>query len=747
MKKIQLRLIRNKFHTDWFTTLQWRLLVVVLMLAASYTLGIIYLRHWHTVKVSESLQKRVHQDRDMFARLLELKGHSLYTFSYDYTYWDEMVTFVQQDVDSNWAEENLAESMGTYETNAIWIYDSSFSQHYFQTNLEGDDYQHLNVLPNSYQLAFVHSRFAHYFTALDGGILEIRGATIHPSSDAERTSNPAGYLFVGRLWDRAYLDKLGRLIGGHVELSNSITNPPVMAENYDSRGIVSWSHHLSNWDNQPVATLSVQVFSAEIQQQVRTTNFVHILSALLTLGLLAVVAWVLARWVAIPLRRISSSLDTEATAPIQYLFDETNELGHIARLIRRFLQQKGELVHEIEHRKRAEQEREILEAQLRRAQRLETIGTLAGGVAHDFNNILTPILGYSDMLMTRMETNNPMRSDIQHIAKAALRARDLVRQILAFSRQSEQERLPVQLHLIISEALDLIHASMPTTIEIHEELNPLSGSVMCDPSQMHQVLVNLCTNAVQAMEENGGVLEIRLSEMEVDAEFSCLHLNINEGHYARLTVTDTGCGMDRATVERIFEPFFTTKSAGKGTGLGLSVVHGIVLSHGGSITVYSEPGRGTTFHVYLPCIPDTKLRPTLTVEETPRGSERILLVDDEKEIAVMGKDMLERLGYNVTMCTKSADALEMFRADPLRFDAVVTDQTMPQMTGDRLAKEMLNLRSDIPIVMITGFSERITEETYRRHGIREFVMKPLIARDLSKAIRKAVTATAMAETA
>jgi len=386
--------------------------------------------------------------------------------------------------------------------------------------------------------------------------------------------------------------------------------------------------------------------------------------------------------------------------------------------------------------KRAEEEKEKIQAQLRQAQKMEAIGRLAGGIAHDFNNILSPILGYTDMALEDIPQDSRARTDLEHVIKAAKRAKALVQQILIFSRQDEQERKPVQIHLIIREALKLLQASLPSNIEIRQNIDTESGAVLADPTQIHQVIMNLCTNAYHAMRESGGVMTISLAKVEVDIKFVKQHPNLHEGQYIRLSVSDTGHGMDQATMERIFDPFFTTKGMGEGTGLGLSVVHGIVSSHDGEITVYSEPGKGSTFHVYLPRADGDVEQEVSRDEPIPKGKERVLFVDDEKEIAVMAKEMLERFGYKVTLKTSSIEALKAFRTHPNKFDIIITDQTMPHMTGTQLAKELMNIRTDIPIILTTGFSEMITPEKAKEMGIREYIMKPIVARDLGKIIRE-----------
>jgi PAS domain S-box-containing protein len=381
-------------------------------------------------------------------------------------------------------------------------------------------------------------------------------------------------------------------------------------------------------------------------------------------------------------------------------------------------------------------ERKRLEIQLRQAQKMEAIGTLAGGIAHDFNNILMAMLGYAEMAKIDLHEDSTAFTDLEEVLKAGRRAKDLVWQILAFSRQIERERKPVTLHPVIKEALKLLRASLPSTIEIRKEIDTNCGSVLADPTQIHQVLMNLCSNAHHAMREKGGVLGVELRAVEVDADMARAVPNLHEGRYVRLTVSDTGYGMDRSTMERIFEPFFTTKGVGEGTGMGLATVHGIVTSHGGAITVYSEPSKGSTFRVYLPRL-ETEDRAARSQEEPiPRGEERILFVDDEEPLARLGKQMLERLGYDVTVRTSSIEALEAFRANPHRFDLVIADQTMPNMTGIELADEMMRIRPDIPVVLATGFSETVSPERAKQIGIREYVMKPVATRELAELTRR-----------
>jgi signal transduction histidine kinase/ActR/RegA family two-component response regulator len=386
--------------------------------------------------------------------------------------------------------------------------------------------------------------------------------------------------------------------------------------------------------------------------------------------------------------------------------------------------------------KRRESEQQRLEEQLRHAQKIEAIGTLSGGIAHDFNNILGIIVGYTDLALLEVPEGTSLWRKLNEVIKASSRAKDLVNQILTFSRQREQERRPIQISFIIKEVLKMLRASLPTTIEIRKNINAGLGMVLSDPTQIHQVLMNLCTNAAHAMREKGGVLEVTLSDIDIDSEAAAQHLDLPPGQYQKLMVSDTGHGMDAKVMERIFEPFFTTKGPGEGTGMGLSVVHGIVKSLGGEITVKSRPGEGSTFEIFLPRIKSEIFEEPEDVALPPHGNERILFVDDEEALVGIGQQMLENLGYDVVARTSSIEALNAFRAKPDKFDLLISDVTMPNMTGPELAKAVLHIRPDIPIILCTGFSDSISKEKAKAIGIQEFIMKPIVQREIADVIRR-----------
>ncbi|MBU0464621.1 MAG: response regulator [Proteobacteria bacterium] len=367
---------------------------------------------------------------------------------------------------------------------------------------------------------------------------------------------------------------------------------------------------------------------------------------------------------------------------------------------------------------------------------MESIGTLAGGIAHDFNNILFPILGYAEMLLEDIPEDSPFKDSLKGIYTSALRAKGLVKQILTFSRQDTNELKLMKMQPVVKEALKLIRSTIPTTIEIKQDINADCGVIKADPTQIHQIVMNLATNAYHAMEETGGDLKVSLKEMEFGI-LDLINPNMAPGIYACLIVSDTGVGMDKSLTDKIFDPFFTTKAIGKGTGMGLSVVHGIVTAMGGAIHVYSEPGKGTQFHVYLPVGKSlSEKQVTNSKTQIQGGTEQVLLVDDEEAILTMEKRMLERLGYQVTSRTSSLEALEAFRASPDKFDLVITDMAMPNMPGDKLSAELIKIRYDIPILLCTGFSETMSEEKALSLGIKGFLFKPIVIKDLAHKIRE-----------
>jgi PAS domain S-box-containing protein len=378
-----------------------------------------------------------------------------------------------------------------------------------------------------------------------------------------------------------------------------------------------------------------------------------------------------------------------------------------------------------------------LQTQLNQAQKMEALGTMSGGIAHDFNNILQPMLGYCEFLKEDLPADSPLHAHVDGVFMAAMRAKDLVNQILAFSRQSERQAIPVELQLVVKEAVKLCRSIISSRIDIDLDLQTDSVPILADPTQVHQIIMNLMVNAYHAMEETGGKISIRLKKIRLGEE-DLKGGALQPGRYARLSISDTGCGMTPEIIEKIFEPYFTTKPQGKGTGLGLAVAYGIIREHGGHINVYSEEGKGATFNIYLPItekdsgkLPNQKAELALAT-----GHEHILLVDDEEVVLQLGSQMLKRIGYRITTCGNGDEALAVFSENPEAFDLVITDMNMPGMAGDRLAREMIALRPDIPIIICTGFSELISGDDAKAIGVKEFLMKPVAISEMSQAVRR-----------
>jgi len=375
------------------------------------------------------------------------------------------------------------------------------------------------------------------------------------------------------------------------------------------------------------------------------------------------------------------------------------------------------------------------ESRLQHTERMESLGTLAGGIAHDFNNILSAIIGYTELSLIDADKGTLLENNLQEVNKAGTRARDLVKQILAFARQSDEEQKPLKVNIIANEVLNLIRSTIPTTIEVKENIQSHSV-IMGNQSQVHQLFMNLCTNAAQAMEDSGGILEVDLSDVKINDHLPLPISGLKPGNYLKITVSDTGPGIPPDIIDSIFEPYFTTKGVGKGTGMGLALAHGIVESYGGKITVDSELGKGAVFSIYLPITAKHTDHPSYEKEDLATGVEKILFVDDEMSIADLGRKLLERLGYHVTVRTSSVEALEAFGSKPYEFDLVITDMTMPNMTGDGLAAELIKIRPGIPIILCTGYSKRISEKSAAKIGIKAFAYKPIVIVDLAKTVRR-----------
>lgn len=426
--------------------------------------------------------------------------------------------------------------------------------------------------------------------------------------------------------------------------------------------------------------------------------------------------------------------------PVSVEYTVTGESGdrfYEARILPFGKNETIAIVRDISERRNAEEEKAKLELQLRRAQKLEAIGRLAGGIAHDFNNMLFSILGYTQLTLKKLQPESQAAKNLQEVLIAGNRAKEIVEQILIFSRWRKKEKMPVRPQQIVNEVLNLLQPSLPSNVEIQKNLDQMSPVIFADPTQIHQMLLNLTTNALHAMQTNGGVLSISVSGITLHKTPGNIRNQLPSGEYVKITISDTGHGIPIELIERIFEPFFTTKDVGEGTGLGLSVVHGIIQDHGGGIGVTSRPGAGTTFEIFIPAGNLKEKNLTEAAAETEaRGTGRVLVVDDERALALLLTEMLESLGYTVTTTTDPLHAWEIFKADPTGFDLIMTDQTMPGLRGLKLAEKIREARPDLPVILCTGFSETMTPEQALEEGCKACLIKPISIEDLSSEISR-----------
>ncbi len=435
-------------------------------------------------------------------------------------------------------------------------------------------------------------------------------------------------------------------------------------------------------------------------------------------------------------QKIKTAFERVKSGDFSYRLNGISGVKHSKIIADGFNEMAHALENQAKKQKKTQKEKDLLEERIRHYQKMEAIGTLAGGIAHDFNNVLFPIQGYAEMFLEELPKDDPKHEMAQEIFQAASRAKELIEQILTFSRQGKMKNQIVSIQIIVKEALKLLRSTIPKNIVINQYINSQCKPVFADPTNLHQVIMNLCTNAFHAVQEKGGSIDVILEEVSVMTDGQYNISGLPPGDYICLTVSDTGCGMDKNTLEQIFNPYFTTKKEGKGTGLGLSISYGIIKKLNGNIKVSSQPNKGTTFHVYLPVTSITKNREYEDNVNVEKGTERILLIDDEESIVEMETAVLQKYGYRVSAFTSSIEALNAFKKEPGSFDLVLTDMTMPDMTGDILVDHIKHIRDNIPVIICTGFSENISNGNYADKGADGFLMKPVSIDKLIGEIRK-----------
>jgi len=832
-------------------------------------------RHLEKNKLIILFQEEKEEKSKIFDKILDIKGESLSSLAYDYTYWDEMVSFLKSK-DKTWADNNLATVFATYHANYVWIYSAGFSPVYSVSNLEKTGLKTIPIDERSMKYLFRQkNRFAHFFVNTPEGLLEIRGASVHPTADKERVTEPAGYFFAGLLWDQKYINELSLLTRSDIILNN-YSHKDILDDKIEHDGI-HFFKTLYGWNREPVIVMDIVSKTSIINSLNNASNWSFLIVITYALILLILLYTSITLWIRSPLRSITMALNKDDPDYLERLKQDRSEFGHISTLINQFFAQRSELIKEIEERKYlneklekeinerkqieallresekkyrhlleiaqegiwaidgdgnttfinpkisdilgynaeemlgkkfldfieeddreyfrtnmekykktikegldceflkkegkkiytsvsmspinddkgnytgtlalvtditekrlAEEEKSKLEHQLRHSDKIRAIGTMASGIAHDFNNILVAILGYTEVMIYNTTEGSIFEKNLKEIRNACNRAINLVKQILTFSRKSEVKRIPLQISPIVKETLKLLRRLLPSTVELKEHIEENLVWIKADPTQIQQIIINLCTNAAQAMSKSSGSMEVILKNLSIQTKDITIYENMKPGTYLQLIVTDTGHGIPPEIKERIFEPYFTTKKTGEGSGMGLAVVYGIVKAYGGEITVDSNIGKGTTITICFPGVEiDDKLPEKEDLHILPGVKGKILFVDDEEiSIVKIMKELLEQMGYQISSRNSSIEALQIFREKPDEYAIVITDEIMPKMKGSELAEEILHIRPDIPVILITGYSDPDLIEKATAIGVKEVLIKPVTLGKLTKTIRE-----------
>lgn len=712
--------------------LQLKLMFLLLAIVAIFVATSLGLYYEQNRNVDLMLQNRERETGALFEKIIELKGNSLLTLACDYTYWDEMVNFVHAP-DEQWLKENVETALGTFNAQAVWIYDTDARQVCFVA--DDDDHGWLREILNDELRGhlFRNGPFEHFFVKNRAGLVEIRGATIHPTDDVQRQTPAHGYFFTGRLWNESYLDGIAKVLGGQIDILGHAQG----TTDNRGQGVMQLFHPLSDHTGKPLAVIRLTTVSPLVRQFVDAVirNFATAIG--LALAVLLALSAALVRWVSVPLGRISAALATSDGQKVAALLSDRAEFGNIARLVGRSLEQQAELRREIEQRIAAEEEKARLEDQLMQSEKIQAIGRLAGGIAHDFNNIMQGILGYSSMLLSTADPDSFQFKALSIIQEAAERAASLTQRLLGFARKGKYRIAEVDIHREIQKVTELIRQTLDRNVRITFDLRAASPVVKGDPSQMHQVLLNLAVNARDAM-PSGGTLSFTTDLLTLDADYCTKHIDCAPGAYLLIQVADTGMGMTADVQKHLFEPFFTTKVGG--TGMGLPMIHGIVKNHGGSIIVYSEPGHGTVFKIYLPVANENLAQQQELATPAPvSGSGTIMVIDDEKNVLENCADMLRSLGYRPVTFERGRDAIEYLRTTTDKIKLVLLDLIMPEMDGLETFTKLRELRPAIDVMVLSGFSAdgRVTEMLKR--GAKCFLQKPVQIAVFSSVVSRIVS--------
>lgn len=684
---------------------QTKIILLVSAIVVIFVSGIIVARRSQNAKFERIAQARTTERAKSFDAFLQHYGEPLAVLVKDSTYWDGMVRALHTQ-DQDWIVANLGDpALATYGANVVWIYRTDLAPFYAHNNLYADNLQEISLPKTAIPRIFAATKFPHFFLQTPQGLMEVRGATIHPSQDSARVTPPQGYFFAGRLWSNQAVRDMALFTGNEVQVLAAAQGAPKLPAKSDY-GTLAFLRELPDYDGKPLAYLFVKNTSSAVAELDRFTNVLIIGMIAFAFVMLGIVMAAIVHWVSRPLRCISDTLNRGNTAPLLKLQNDRSEFGKLAQLIRHFFEQRSVLMNEMSERRQTEEALKQSEEQLRQAQKMEAIGQLAGGVAHDFNNLLTAIIGYSSLLVEKLAGDRVACKAADSVRKAGEQAAGLTRQLLAFSRKQILQPRVIDLNSLVLNMESLLRRVIGEHIDLRTIEDAHDARVKADPSQIEQIILNLAVNARDAM-PSGGVLTIRTATVFLDEESSRVQAGLPKGDYVVLAVTDTGEGMDKETQRRIFEPFFTTKGPGKGTGLGLATVYGVVKQSGGGISLESAPGRGTSFRIYLPleraALYQPKM-PTVHVEPT-KHAETLLVVEDEEIVRKLVCDVLKKQGYAVLCAERGSEALRMCDEHRGPIHLLITDVIMPEQSGPEVARRIIARRPETHVLYISGYSD------------------------------------------
>jgi signal transduction histidine kinase len=707
---------------------QTRILLLLLAIVAVFAVGLALIETRQHDKAREISRLRAEERSRSFEAFLERRGEPLATLAKDDSVWDAMVQAIG-DNDQAWIKDKISDA--TWESSdahAIWI-----------NRLYADGSLREIPLPPPAFDALFRAHLMHFFLRIPEGMMEIRAATVHPSSDGWRQTPPQGYFFAGRLWSNKYIQNLARDSDNTSIKQLPVTNAASVGPTDVDNDSVAFTRYLPGWDGKPIARLLVINESAIVKELNRSSEQLLLWLVVCAVGLLLVLGFSVVSWVSRPLRLISQTLKTEQVAPIQELQSNRSEFGGLSKLIQEFFDQRASLIAEINERKSTQEALRESEEQLRQAQKMEAVGRLAGGVAHDFNNLLTAILGYAELLASNRNLNAASRQSVEMIQKAGRQAAAVTHQLLAFSRKQILQPRVIDLNALIIDFEKILHRVIGEHIELQTRPEAASSRVKADPNQIEQVILNLGVNARDAMPK-GGRLLIRTDTVEMDAAAARAHApDLEPGDYVLLEVSDTGYGMTEEVKSRIFEPFFTTKEPGKGTGLGLATAYGVVKQSGGSLTVESSEGAGSTFRIYLPLeageLDEARPKTVAPLEMPRKTAETILVVEDEEIVRELVCQVLADQGYDVLCAANGSIGLALSIAHTGQIHLLITDVVMPVIGGLELARKVSAARPDVKVLYVSGYSESDISEQGVLEAELEFLEKPFTPQELIRKVR------------